>query len=222
MLLGIETAADLAGVALADGSGVIASAEVRGTRRHAEVLAPAVSHVLEQVGVPLGTVEAVAVDVGPGLFTGLRVGIATAQGIARGLGVGVVAVTSLAVLARAAYDAGWEGPLAAVVDARRGEVFSARFAGPTAQTAPPQRFAPGALAAELSAVPGTVLVGGGAQRYRSVFAGLRVAALTHPTPAALVALAADRLAAGVRPEPPAAVRPVYLREADARINWVQR
>lgn len=222
MLLGIETAADLAGVALADGSGVVASAGVRGTRRHVEAIAPAVSYVLEQAGVPLSAVEAVAVDVGPGLFTGLRVGIATAQGIARGLGVGVLGVTSLDVLARAAYDAGWDGPLAAVVDARRGEVFTARYAGPATQTAAPSRAEPEALAAELSGLPGVLVVGGGAQRYRSVFEGLHVAALADPTPTAVVSLAAGRLAAGARPDPPAAVRPVYLRDADARINWVQR
>lgn len=222
MLLGIETAAELAGVALGDGTGPVAGVFVRGGRRHAEVLAPAVAHVLAQAGASFADIEAVAVDVGPGLFTGLRVGVATAQGLARGLGVGILAVTSVAVLARAAYDAGWDGPLAAVVDARRGEVFCARYAGPTAETAAPARFTPEALAAELAAEPGVLLVGAGAHRYATAFSGLRVAALAYPTPDALVAVAADRLGAGARPEPPAAVLPQYLRDADARINWAHR
>ena len=74
-----------------------------------------------------GTWARSAVDLGPGLFTGLRVGVATAKGLAQGLGIGMVGVTSLEVLARAAFDTGWEGPVVAAVDARRGEVFAARY-----------------------------------------------------------------------------------------------
>ncbi len=224
MLLGIETAAGLVGVALADAEGPLAGTWLRGDRRHAETLAPAIDHVLAQAGVPLAAVEAIAVDVGPGLFTGLRVGVATAQGLAEGLGVGVVEVTSLEVLAREAYDSGWQGPVAAVVDARRGEVFAARYGGPRTPAGPPSRHGPAELAEKLAGTPGTLLVGTGAHRYAELFAGagLRVGAVREPSPRALVSIAARRLAAGEAPVPPAAVRPVYLREADARINWVQR
>lgn len=224
ILLGIETAAELVGVALRDTEGPRAGVWVRGERRHAEALAPAIAHVLEQAGVSLPEVGAIAVDVGPGLFTGLRVGIATAQGLAQGLGIGVVAVTSVSVLAREAYDAGWEGPVAAVGDARRGEVFCARFDGPTRQTHPPARCAPAALAADLRRVASLLVVGTGAHRYADVLsaAGLRVADVREPSPRALVTIAAGRLDGGETPVPPAHVRPVYLREADARINWVQR
>lgn len=222
MLLGIETAAERVGVALADDEGVRAVVWVRGERRHAEALAPAIAHVLEQGQVTLAEVDAVAVDVGPGLFTGLRVGVATAQGLAQGLGIGVIGVTSVAVLAREAFDAGWEGQVAAVVDARRKEVFAATFSAPTTQVEPPARFAPGELAASLRDVPDLLVVGTGAHRYPEAFASLHVAAISAPSPAALVALAADRLRAGHEPVDPATLRPVYLREADARINWTQR
>lgn len=222
ILLGIETAAELVGVALADDDGPLAGTFVRGERRHAETLAPAIGHVLAQAGLALKALDAVALDVGPGLFTGIRVGVATAQGLAEGLGIGIVPVTSVAVLAREVYDAGWDGPVAAVVDARRGEVFCARYSGPEEETHPPARYSPEALAAELAAEPGVLLAGTGARRYAASFAGFRVAAVVHPSPRALVAVAADRLAAGERPVAPAEVRPVYLREADARINWVQR
>lgn len=224
MLLGIETAAGLVGVALADADGPLAGVWLRGDRRHAETLAPAIDHVLTQAGVSLGDVDAIAVDVGPGLFTGLRVGVATAQGLAAGLGVGVVEVTSVDVLAREAYDSGWEGPVGAVVDARRTEVFAARYERACAQTEAPARHTPATLAAQLAAVPGILLVGTGAHRYVEQFTGvgLRVGAIREPSPRALVSIAAGRLAAGAAPVPPAAVRPLYLREADARINWVQR
>ncbi|MGH9082538.1 MAG: tRNA (adenosine(37)-N6)-threonylcarbamoyltransferase complex dimerization subunit type 1 TsaB, partial [Acidimicrobiales bacterium] len=73
-LLAIETAAELVGVAIADGDGPRAGVWVRSGRRHAESLAPAIAHVIEQTGTSLAEVETVAVDVGPGLYTGLRVG----------------------------------------------------------------------------------------------------------------------------------------------------
>ena len=224
LLLGIETAAGLVGVALADAGGPLAGVWLRGDRRHAETLAPAIDHLLSQAGASLADVGAVAVDVGPGLFTGLRVGVATAQGLAEGLGVGVVEVTSVEVLAREAYDAGWAGSVAAVVDARRGEVFAARCDGPGAEVEPPSRWPPAALAAAFAGTPGILCVGTGAHRYADVLtgAGLRVAGIREPSPRVLVSIAAARLAAGASPVPPAAVRPVYLREADARINWVQR
>lgn len=252
MLLGIETAAGLVGVALADADGPLAGVWLRSDRRHAETLAPAVEHVLSQAGVTLADVEAIAVDVGPGLFTGLRVGVATAQGLAEGLGVGVVQVTSVDVLASEAYEGGWDGPVAAVVDARRGEVFAARYAGPPpaadglvdgladgpaegladGPAEGPARYTPGSLAEKLAGEPagklpekpGTLLVGTGAHRYAGLFEGhgLRIAAIREPSPRVLVSIAAGRLAAGEAPVRPGAVRPVYLREADARINWVQR
>jgi tRNA threonylcarbamoyladenosine biosynthesis protein TsaB len=222
MLLGIETAAERVGVALADAAGPRAGMWIDGGRRHAEVLAPAIAFVLEQAAASLADVDTVAVDVGPGLFTGIRAGVATAQGLAQGLGVGVLEVTSVAVLARAAYDAGWPGAVAAVVDGRRGEVFCARYDGPTAQTDPPRRFLPADLAADLAGVPDLLVVGGGAHGYPEAFEGLRVARIEHPSPRALISLAADRLARGTSTVPPADVRPLYLREPDARINWTQR
>lgn len=241
MLLAIETASELAGVALADADGPRAGAWLTGGRRHAEALAPSIVHVLEQAGASLADVHAVAVDVGPGLFTGLRVGIATAQGLAQGLGIGIVPATSTSVLARRAYDAGWDGEVLAVVDARRNEVFCARYDGATHETRPPARYRPEVLAAELAAesavvpAPGLITaagsarrpilaVGNGARRYEPLLAaaGVRVAAIRDPSPEALAALATGRLASGAEPVPPTEIRPVYLREADARINWAHR
>ncbi|MGH9109171.1 MAG: tRNA (adenosine(37)-N6)-threonylcarbamoyltransferase complex dimerization subunit type 1 TsaB [Acidimicrobiales bacterium] len=229
IVLGIETAAELVGVALADDDGLRAGVWVRGSRRHAESLAPAVTHVLEQAGLPLRRVEAVAVDVGPGLFTGLRVGVATAQGLAQGLGIGVVGVTSLDVLAHAAYEGGWPGPVAAVVDARRGEVFAATYRAGSVPDRPPARYAPAELAGLLGAVAAeaghpVLAVGTGARRYPddlgpAVPAG---ASLAEPSPGALVAVATGRLADGEPLLPPDRIRPVYLREPDATINWATR
>lgn len=266
ILLGIETATELVGAAVADADGPRAAVWATGRRQHAESLAPAIAHVLDQAGLDLADLDAVAVDVGPGLFTGLRVGVATAKGIAQGLDVGVVPCTSVDVLAAATYDAGWTGPVVAAVDARRGEVFAARYrpdpaaAGAWRQVSPPARFTPAALAAALATDPagggagagaggpgGWLAVGDGARRYADVLAAvpdLRVAGPASPPPDTLATLAARRLAvrhpvaastvtvAGDRGDAtdghgpvvlaPAEVQPIYLREADARINWTQR
>jgi tRNA threonylcarbamoyladenosine biosynthesis protein TsaB len=238
MLLAIETATELVGAAVAEGTEVRAEAWVAGRRRHAETLAPLVDQVLAAAEVEVAGLSVVAVDVGPGLFTGLRVGVAMAKGLAFAAGINVVPVSSLTTLARAAFDTGFTGDVLAVVDARRAEVFAARFGpAPGGHGVPvardvPRRYEPGELGAVLEEmVPangdGLLAVGDGALRYASHFEGVHgvtVAgpSLSAPPPGALAVLAAEWLAEGHPPHDPIAVEAVYLREADARINWVTR
>jgi tRNA threonylcarbamoyladenosine biosynthesis protein TsaB len=150
-LLAIETATDMVGAALLRDDGAGAERMHLGGRAHAELLAPAIEEVCAVSGCTVADVDVVAVDVGPGLFTGLRVGVATAKALAQALGIGVVGVGSLDVLAAAAAggvgglgaspggsDPGGAPPgaIASVVDARRGEVFVAayRFDGASVRT----------------------------------------------------------------------------------------
>ena len=119
-ILAIETATIEVGVALGDESGPLATVTVRPGRRQAETLHPAIEDVCRIAGVSLGELGAVAVDIGPGLFTGLRVGVAAAKALAGGLGLEVVTATSLEVLAAACPGAG--GSVVPVLDMRRGEV----------------------------------------------------------------------------------------------------
>ncbi len=79
IILGIETATQQVGCALGGAEGVFASFHAARGRRHAETLAPAIEFVCEQARVQLREVFVVAVDIGPGLFTGLRVGVATGK-----------------------------------------------------------------------------------------------------------------------------------------------
>lgn len=228
IVLGIESATELAGVAIGDGDGPRAVAFVTGLRRHGETLAPMVAHVLAQAELSLSDVEAVAVDIGPGLFTGLRVGIATAKGFAQGIGIGMIGVTSLELLAHGAFDAGWPGPVLAAVDGRRGEVFAATYR-PGAdreplEVAPPRRFSPEDLRDELAARSAreVLAVGDGARRYAALISDVRGVhlagpSLAAPLPASLVAMASQRLTVS-----PSAIRPLYLRDADAAINWAER
>ena len=192
----------------------------------------------------LADVDAVAVDIGPGLFTGLRVGVATAKALGQSLGVGVLGVTSLDILAAGARQA--VGPeraatVVSVVDARRREVFAAayRFAPGTDRWADPgdvrddrpEALDPGALAGWLGALAaeGPVLVvGDGAVRYLDLLVPVpgidcgSAAEVSAPSPAVLARLAAARLAAGTAPVAAGELVPDYRRHADARINWEER
>ena len=126
LVLGIESASDQCGCALASDGGVVAEARLALPRRHAEALAPQMRFVCEQASVTLGDVDVVAVDCGPGLYTGLRAGLATAKATAAALGVPVVPVGSLEALAFGARPRPGDTVLS-VLDARRGEVFWAWY-----------------------------------------------------------------------------------------------
>jgi tRNA threonylcarbamoyladenosine biosynthesis protein TsaB len=232
MVLAIETATELAGVALADDDGVLATVTVSRGRRHAESIAPAIEFVCRRAEVALSALDAVGVDVGPGLFTGLRVGVGTAKALAFALERPLVGVGSLEVLAHAVAMAGTPvGMLVVpVVDARRGEVFTGRLrrsAEGVVWEQHEQRRAPEVLAEELRGLDEPmVLVGNGARRYHEILAtvpGARCAgeALDFPPPGVLAALVRTRAAAGETSDA-GAVLPHYLRDAETRINWEKR
>ena len=124
-LVAIETATETVGVAVRTAAGVQAELTLTGRRRHVETLTPALHHLLAQVDLAPADLGVVAVDIGPGLFTGLRVGVAAAKGLAQSLGIGILGATSLDILTAGAASAGLRGLVLACVDARRGEVFAA-------------------------------------------------------------------------------------------------
>ena len=228
IILGIETATPQVGCAVGGVEGVLASFVANRGRRHAETLVPAVEFVCRHARVELSEVSVVAVDIGPGLFTGLRVGVATAKAMAQALRVPMVGLSSLDLLAFALHRS--EGLIATVVDARRGEVFAALYRpvpGGVQRVAVPRVCAPSELASELMAMgEDCLLVGDGALRYASTFDDarhLQIAdgAFAFPSPAALVQLAHPR---AVREEfvRPSELEPLYLRKADAEINWERR
>jgi tRNA threonylcarbamoyladenosine biosynthesis protein TsaB len=232
IVLAVESATELAGVALADETGVLATATVSRGRHHAESIAPAIEFVCRRAGVRLSALDAVGVDIGPGLFTGLRVGVGTAKALAFALERPLVGVSSLEVLAHAVATSGVVvGTLVVpVVDARRGEVFVARLrttASGVSSEGEEVRRAPDVLAAELAGLDEPfVLTGDGASRYRSTLGALPGAVMTAPgldcpAPGVLAMMALSRAASG-QGHDSAAVLPRYLRDADTRIKWETR
>lgn len=230
-LLAIETATRRVGCALWDSGEPVAGFSLVAGQRHAEVLMPAVDHLCRQAGWGPGHIEAVAVDRGPGLFTGLRVGLATARAMAAARGLPAVGVSSLDALAYPHRRR--PGLLVAVVDARRGEVFWALYRGNGAELRelrPPAVSPPETVAGELAALaagerasagPPLLAVGDGARRYRDALslAGAEVGGPDEmwPSADAVAALGwAGLTEAGAPRELPG---PLYLRQADVRIGW---
>jgi tRNA threonylcarbamoyladenosine biosynthesis protein TsaB len=150
-------------------------------------------------------VSRIAVGIGPGGFTGLRIGIATARALAQARDLPLVGVSSLAALA-----APHQGPVVAVIDARRGEVFAA-----SPGFFEPMALGPEALAARIQ--PGRLAVGDGAVRFREELerAGAVVPADDSPLHR-VSALEVCRLGAAGEPADRDALLPDYRREPDAQ------
>jgi tRNA threonylcarbamoyladenosine biosynthesis protein TsaB len=218
-LLGIDTStpACTACVLGADGTSFEVTPEparLSAGPAHARELMPAIAEVMERARLDFGELEAIAVGVGPGTFTGLRIGIATARGLASASGLELRPVSSLAALA-----AELEGPLRLpLIDARRGEVFGALHDSDGELLWPPFVAAPDAVAERVrQAGFGTRAAGDGSIRFRRVLeaAGIRVDA-DESRSHVVRALHVCRLARALPGQPPEAVLPEYLRAPDAK------
>ena len=155
--LGIDTSTDVCAGLAVDGV-VVASRLLADRRAHAEQLMPMIVSMLADQGVSLGDVDGIAVGVGPGPFTGLRVGVATAFGIASATGAAVRGVCSLDVVAAQWARAGAPEEFVAVSDARRREVYWARYAAAGSRLAGPFVTAPSEVPALPSCGPGAMLL----------------------------------------------------------------
>jgi tRNA threonylcarbamoyladenosine biosynthesis protein TsaB len=229
ILLGVDTSTACTSVAIADAAGVRAHVEHVGSRDHGAFLAPAIADCLAQAGLGVDDLEGVAVGIGPGLYTGLRVGMATASALAHARGIPIVGISGLDVLAHAGV--GGAGPTAgladpdaeviATVDARRGQVFWARYG----------RLLDGSRAClegplvssrdELDRAVDARATAGGAEGSRVVLVGeVGAIEVSHPDARDLLRLARPLLlSAG---DGAVGLEPLYLRDADVRIGWAER
>jgi tRNA threonylcarbamoyladenosine biosynthesis protein TsaB len=196
---------------------------------HARELMPAVANVMERAGLGYGDLEAVAVGVGPGTFTGLRIGIATARALASANGLEVRPVSSLAALAAGIEEdaSGVGSPwLLPVIDAKRGEVFAARYARGGERSWGPLALRPEELAERVATGPADkartdeiapLAAGDGSVRFRGVLEAAGIRVLPDESRSHVVrALHVCRSAATVRGAAPQAVLPDYLRAPDAQ------
>ena len=229
IVVGIETSTPQVSVAIGNEREILGRIQVAGRTRQ-ESVTPALEQLLRWTGIALDQVAGFAVGIGPGLFTGLRVGVETAKTLAQATGSMILGFTSLDTLA---YPVRFtDRTILAVIDARRGEVFSATYRPVPGGVMRERGYAvstPDRVAAELAASRRDVLaVGDGAILYRDVLQDLHGARLevasaasAHPDAASLIELAVPRF---LREEHDRLydVVPLYLRKSDAEIAWDRR
>jgi tRNA threonylcarbamoyladenosine biosynthesis protein TsaB len=217
-LLGIDTSTPAASACVLRANGVAFEVNPGAERlmrppAHAAELMPAVAEAMERAEVDWKDLDAIAVGLGPGTFTGLRIGIATARALATAAGLPLRRVSSLAALA-AGIDNLVRLPL---IDARRGEVFAALYEGER-EFWPPLAIRPEELVEQLgNAAVIPLAAGDGSLRFRGMLEDAGIPVEPDDSVAHVVrALHICRLAEGAPDEAPEAVLPEYLREPDAK------
>jgi tRNA threonylcarbamoyladenosine biosynthesis protein TsaB len=228
LVLGIETSTPQASVTIGSEQGIVASCTISRGATPGEFLLPAVEFLMNQSGLSYRNLSAVAVGLGPGLFTGLRVGVATAKSLAQALSVPIVGISSLDLLA---YDGRYSVKvICPVLDAKRNEVFYAFYRQAPGGVTRMGDYAVGSplhLVNDMeAAATDFLLIGNGALLYREqleeagrVEFGSMVNALPRAT--SLVELALPRL---FREDFDRLfeIEPFYMRRSDAEINWERR
>jgi tRNA threonylcarbamoyladenosine biosynthesis protein TsaB len=212
-VLAVDTSSPLGSVALVDDSAILGEEHLTGADTHSLQLLPAIERLLTAAGLDPFGVDAYAVAVGPGSFTGLRVGLSTVQGLALAAGRPCLGVCILDVLGSTSTAA------ATVVlrEAFRGEVYWAEYDQLGRATGPPRV---GALAEALAhALPDASFVGDAASNYHALIADQFPRALFpsfEPFLATPLGLWAEpRLRAGLG-SGPESLRPLYLRSVEVR------
>lgn len=206
LLLAFDTATPAVTVALHDGVHVLAESASVDARRPGESLASSIDKVLAGAGMTRRDITAVAVGTGPGPYTGLRAGLVTARVLGSALGIPVYGVCTLDIIARDAAAAAGGAEFVVATDARRKELYWARY------SATGQRLTEPAVSAPADIGAGCPAAGTGPVLYPA-WLGVRIVP-EYPAASTLALLTAQRLAVG---QPLLEPEPLYLRKPDARI-----
>ena len=231
----MDSTAKAASVALAEEEKVLSYFVADNGLTHSEILLPMAEAVLEEAKTVWDEVDAYAVTVGPGSFTGVRIGVATVKGLADPcMGepkANCIAVSTLEALAH--NLAPLDGVYVAVMDAKRGEVYNALFRsenGELVRLCPDRAISLSALGEELVEKYGTETVRLAGDGYDVAMAALSALPLRIATTppllriqnAASVAAVAAKVARRGEMLPPAALAPVYLRLPQAERDRLKK
>jgi tRNA threonylcarbamoyladenosine biosynthesis protein TsaB len=225
IVLALDTTTKAGSAAILANGVVLVEREGNPTLTHGQRLPGELMRVLDEANVRIEDIELFAVAAGPGSFTGLRVGIATVQGLAMARARRVAPISTLEALARAGISGGC--PIAAWMDAQRGEVFAELYAPDgRGRLIAAQSSRPGVILdrwAETMDIARAVFIGDGAVRYRELIedrAGGQAQVTSAPPLAGLIAeIAAADPARAVLPH---AVVPIYIRAPDAELARARR
>jgi len=211
LLLGLDTATPAVTVALHDGRQPLAQLVTVDAHRHAELLAPAIAKLIADAGASQRDLTGIAAGVGPGPYTGLRVGLVTARVLGAALGIPVYGVCTLDVIAADVASSDTPGPggdFLVATDARRRELYWARYDRTGHRLAGPDVAVPAAIPdADLPAA------GEGPRLYPGFLPDAFGPA--YPAAATLCRLVVEALARGDE-SPLLPPEPLYLRRPDAR------
>ena len=225
--LAIDTATDVASVAVGSAEHVAAVRSIRGARQHAAQIVPLIQQVLAVAKLRLGEITGIIVGDGPGSFTGLRIGWAAAKGIAHDRELSLVAIPSLLGAAHTAHRE-TAGPVVACFDALRGQVFGAMYefaAGRVETLLPPGVFTLAELARVAPARP-VLALGDGAERYRDEIVSWigrpPVGLATLPPIAESLLRLSSYEGARRELDDTDTAEPEYGRPAEAQVKWEAR
>ena len=219
IVLAFDTAQGALSAAIHDGEGVLASAFELRARGHAEELLPMIETVLAESALGFGDLDALAVTIGPGTFTGLRVGLAAARGIALAQGLPLVGITTLEAVA-GDVAAEPDEAIVAAFDARRGEIYLQAFDAALVPLTEPMLVAVAEASRHLPPHRKLLLVGTGATLLDEALHGFvrRLAdAPAQPRAETVAWLAGRRLEAEGREAFRRAPAPLYIRAPDAKL-----
>jgi tRNA threonylcarbamoyl adenosine modification protein YeaZ len=223
LLLALETSASVPSVAVCDDADHLLG-YARGERGHGQTdrLVALIDAALEAAALGYRDLDLLAVNRGPGSFTGVRAGVAAARALALALARPVLALNTLETLA-AAVGPQPSGTVVAAVDARRGEVYVQSFDRSLAALDEPGALAPAEVRLE-AAPPPLHLVGSGATLLAAALGDVPfvVSDKVEPDARNVARRALDLLAAGARPHEGRTVQPLYLRPPDARLPSLPR
>jgi len=173
LILNIDTALSEASIAICDHGNMLASSANKEQRDHASWIHQAIKQLLQEVGLEPRNLDAVAVTIGPGSYTGLRVGLATAKGLCYSLNIPLITENTLRLMAFHAiqhYSATGDdsiGLFVPMIDARRMEVFTAVYNSALDELLPPQPLVLDAGSLMEFRNDGTLFFGSGAEKFRN-------------------------------------------------------
>jgi tRNA threonylcarbamoyladenosine biosynthesis protein TsaB len=224
LLLCIDSSTPTGSVAIVSGNSVLVEISINVTQRsHSDYLLRYVQFILDEAGLSMGDIDALAVVVGPGSFTGLRVGLASAQGLAQANNLPIYPVSALQTVAFA--NGVTDLSVQVLIDARKHEVYSACYKWDSGIPLPQgaeQVLPPSKLLAQIDAK--SLFVGNGALLYREMVDKYLpdLGILSHGLNAVPRASAAGLLVYAMGTTAKVVncfeLRPVYVRPSDAELQ----